>query len=76
MMDNRPHGTSAVPEGYLFSYLANEASKEGLALVVAVMSRCPRLTAVCFCEVLNEAPRSEYPDNYANDGIVRIIGSS
>jgi hypothetical protein len=29
MMDNRSHGTSAVPEGYLISHLANEASKEG-----------------------------------------------
>jgi hypothetical protein len=27
--DNRSHGTSAVPEGYLFSHLANESSKEG-----------------------------------------------
>ena len=31
--DNRSHGTSAVPESYLVSHLANETSKEGLALV-------------------------------------------
>ncbi|MGB9384650.1 MAG: hypothetical protein WCB50_07600, partial [Pseudolabrys sp.] len=29
MTDNRSHGTSAVPEGYLVSHLATEASKEG-----------------------------------------------
>jgi hypothetical protein len=27
--DHRSHGTSAVPEGYLVSHLANESSKEG-----------------------------------------------
>ena len=29
MTDNRSHETSAVPEGYLVSHLATEASKEG-----------------------------------------------
>ena len=32
--DNRSHGTSAVPEGYLVSHLANELRKKGLALVI------------------------------------------
>jgi hypothetical protein len=48
--DNRSHGTSAVPEGYLVSHLANELQKKGRAGGV-VMPQRPRLTAVCFCEV-------------------------
>ena len=41
--DNRSHGTSAVPESYLVSHLANETSKEGRALVGrrnAAMATC------------------------------------
>jgi rare lipoprotein A len=72
MTDNRSHGTSAVPEGYLVSHSANEASKEGTrAGGVVVMPRRPRLTAVCFCEVFMSM---NYAVNHANDGIVRIIG--
>ena len=43
MTDNRSHGTSAVPESYLVSHLATEASKEGLALV----GRRNAATATC-----------------------------
>ena len=31
--DNRSHGTSAVPEGYLVSHLANERRKKRFALL-------------------------------------------
>ena len=51
MTNNRSHGTSAVPEGYLVSHAANEASKEGRALVGRRNAATATCYGCCFCGV-------------------------
>jgi rare lipoprotein A len=75
--DNRSHGTSAVPESYLVSHLANETSKEGLALVGrrnAAMAVWGLFVFVSIQMKLRVLSIMKYTDNHANDWVVLIIG--
>ena len=75
--DDRSHGTSAVPEGYLVSHLANELRKKGLALVGrrnAATATSYGCLLLCSMQMKRRVLSMNYTANHANDGIIRIIG--